>query len=114
VEEFLREFGEEADGGSDEWLPGSVGDADIADVERERAEAFVRVDFGAASVFEDGDGAIADVEIEFWEGVGNGVGVVIEAAEFGAGGERGFEHFGEQEGAEEFVFGDVCEEVGVV
>ena len=48
------------------------------------------------------------------EGDGNGVGLIVEGTEFGASGERGFEHFGEQEGAEEFVFGDVGEEIGVV
>jgi hypothetical protein len=41
-------------------------------------------------------------------------GRLIEAIRFSANGECRFEHFGDQERAEEFMFGDMCEQVGVV
>lgn len=109
----MREISEEANGGIDEGLPGAIGDADIADVEGEWAEAFVGVDFGASSIFEDGYGSVADEDIEELE-CARECGGLAEAAEFCAYGEGGFEDFGEEEGAEEFVIRDVCEEIGVM
>jgi hypothetical protein len=113
VEQFRGEFAEEANGGRDEWFPGARGDSDITDIQWQGAEAFVGVDFGAATVFEHGNGAIADVDIQLSECGGDG-GWLSESAGFGADVEGGFEHFCQQKWAEEFVFGDVSEEIGVM
>jgi hypothetical protein len=113
IEQILRDIAEELNGGGDEWFPGTDGDTDIADKEWEGAEAFVGVDFGAATIFEYGNGSVSDVDIELSESVldsGGRGGATI----FGSSEEGGFEHFCEEERAEEFVFGDVCEEIGVM
>jgi hypothetical protein len=113
IEQILRDIAEELNGGGDEWFPGTDGDTDIADKEWEGAEAFVGVDFGAATIFEYGNGSVSDVDIELSESVldsGGRGGATI----FGSSEECGFEHFCEEQRAEEFVFGDVCEEIGVM
>jgi len=113
IKQILGDIAEELNGCGEEWFPGAGGDTDIIDVEREGTESLVGIDFGAATIFEDGNGAVSDVDIELSEGVLD-CGGRSEAADFGSSHECGFEHFCEEEGAEEFVWGDVSEEVGVM
>ena len=95
IEQILRDIAEELNGGGDEWFPGTDGDTDIADKEREGAEAFVGVDFGAATIFEDGNGAVSDVDVELSEGVLD-CGGRSEAPAFCSSHKSGFEHFREE------------------
>ncbi len=113
VEQVLGDFAKKPDCGGNNRFPWPCGNPDIAVIEWKRAEAFVGVDFRTATIFEYGYGAIADVDIEPLEGLLYG-GRLCESVGFGANGERCFEYFGEEQGAEEFMFRDVGEQIGVV
>ncbi len=111
LDDVCRSTAEEGERVADQFFVRAVGHATAGEVEGDGAEFFVSVGLVLRLVFENGEGAVADVIVEL---IDRGAGEFLRVAPEGGMPQRGFEHDGEQVRLVE-VFGfEVEQQVTVV
>src|SRR5262249_30854024 len=102
---------EQVESTSEDGLETAVADAGAADIERNGPDALVVIRFALGPGLEDGDGPMADIVVELFEGAGDDA---VGAIPWSALGEHGLEDASEEERLEEVAVAQVEEQVGVV